>query len=195
MKPNKTYLKGKSVFIVSLLVIIATALTVYVTGINFHRSITSNFYISLGIIAATLFLFLTYGLYKGVRIADNFPKLKDFKIREWFRNGNGTVGDVPDIGIDVSDGIGGAIISVILWMLMSIVLVFLLVVLETIFWFSLFMILVMLYWVFFRAMRLVFSKAHHTQNDLGWSTVYALGYTFLYIGWIFGIVYATTVFK
>ena len=81
MKPNKTYLKGKSVFIVSLIVIVVTILTVYASGIHFQRSITSNFYISLGIIAVTLFSFLTYGLYKGVSLEDDFPKLKRSAMR------------------------------------------------------------------------------------------------------------------
>ncbi|MEM6687557.1 MAG: hypothetical protein AAF617_17400, partial [Bacteroidota bacterium] len=66
MKPSKTYLKGTSVFIVSLIVVVITTLTVYLSGIHYHRSITNNFYISLGIIAIALFSFLTYGLYKGI---------------------------------------------------------------------------------------------------------------------------------
>ncbi|UGU17969.1 hypothetical protein LS482_08815 [Sinomicrobium kalidii] len=72
-------MKGKSVFVVSLIVIGITILTVYLTGINYNRSLTSNLYLSLGIIATTLFLFMTYGLYKGIGLIDNFPKFRNFK--------------------------------------------------------------------------------------------------------------------
>lgn len=196
MKPNKTYLKGKSVFIVSLIVIVVTALTVYFTGINYHRSITTNFYMSLGVIAAVLFLFLSYGLYKGIAIEDNFPKLKGFELKKKLSE-NIFQGDTSgfDIGDGIGEGIAGVIASIILWIVFSIVLIFLLIVLETVVWFSLALILAMLYWVFFRAMRLVFSKAAETENNLIESISYAFSYTIIYVGWMFGIVYITTLFK
>ncbi|WP_420570853.1 hypothetical protein [Kordia sp.] len=192
MKPQKTYLKGKSVFIVSLLVIVVTALTVYFTGFHYHRSITANFYMSLGIIAAVLFLFLTYGLYKGITLKDNFPKLESFEFKNGFSK-NIFTGNSS--GFEIGEGIEGIIISIVVWIVFSIVLVFLLIILETVLWFSIALILAMLYWVFFRAMRLVFSKASQTQGDLGVASLYAFGYTLMYTGWIFGIVYITTIFS
>ena len=192
MKIKQPYLKGKSVFIVSLLVIGITVLTVYITGINYNRSLTSNLYISLGIIATTLFLFMTYGLYKGIGLIDNFPKFRNFKSGESFVN-SGPTTDLPNIV--VGDGIGGLILSILLWIAMSLLLVILLIVLEAIFWFSLFIILTMLYWVFFRALKFVFRKSVETKNNFGISTIYSLGYTTLYIGWIFGIVYLTEIVK
>ena len=114
MKPNKTYLKGKSVFIVSLIVIVVTALTVYLSGINYHRSITNNFYISLGIIAVTLFLFLSYGLYKGIDLEDDYPKLKGFNLRNKLNDMSHFDG-ASDFDFDVGEDIGGIIISILLW--------------------------------------------------------------------------------
>ncbi|WP_289045269.1 hypothetical protein [uncultured Olleya sp.] len=70
MKAKQTYLKGKSVFIVSLIVITITALTVYLTGINYNRSVTLNLYLSLSIIGTVLILFMTYGLYTGIKLKD-----------------------------------------------------------------------------------------------------------------------------
>ncbi|NRS93227.1 hypothetical protein HNQ03_002314 [Chryseobacterium sp. 16F] len=52
----------------------------------------------------------------------------------------------------------------------------------------------MLYWVFFRALRLVFSKYPDTQGKLEFAALYSLGYTFLYVGWFFIIVYLTEFF-
>ncbi|UOX33300.1 hypothetical protein LXD69_14800 [Flavobacterium sediminilitoris] len=66
MKIKQAYLKGKSIFIISLFVIGITILTVYLTGKNYNRTVTSNLYISLSIIGTILFFFMTYGLYKGI---------------------------------------------------------------------------------------------------------------------------------
>lgn len=191
MKAKQTYLKGKSVFTVSLFVIGITILTVYLSGENYQRTITSNFYMSLGIIGAALFLFMTYGLYKGVKLKDDFPKFKDYKAGEFV---SGSAG-IPDIPFSPStDGIEDFIVSVLLWIAMSIAIFLLFVVLDVALWATLFILLTMLYWVFFRALRLVFSKSADSQGDIGISIFYALVYTTLYLGWIFGIVYLSQLF-
>jgi hypothetical protein len=192
LKIKQNYLKGKSVFIVSLLVIGITILTVYLTGINYNRNLTSNLYLSLGIIATALFLFMTYGLYRGIGLIDNFPKFREFKRGEIIGNTQPTF-ETPSI--DVGDGIGGLILSILLWIGMTILIIVLLIVLEAVFWFSLFIILAMLYWIFFRALKFVFNKSKDTKGDIGISAVYSLTYTLLYVGWIFGIVYLTEIMK
>ena len=186
MKAKQTYLKGKSVFIVSLFVIGITVLTVYLTGENYNRSITSNLYLSLSIIGIVLFMFMTFGLYKGIGLNDNFPKFREFKTGELISN-SGTTPDLPSL--DVGDGISGMIISILLWIGMTIVVFILLILLEAFFWISIFIILTTLYWVFFRALKLVFSKSIDTKGSISVSIIYSLSYTILYLGWIFGIVY------
>ena len=186
MKAKETYLKGKSVFIISIIVIGITVLTVYWSGINFNRTVTSNLYLSLGIIGTCLFIFMTYGLYTGIEIIDNFPKYKDFKSRDVI----GSSGELPDVAnVDIGEGIEGIILSVILWIAVTIFFVIALIVLEAIFWFSLSVITTMLYWVFFRALKLVFSKKDETRGNIQSSVIYSLGYTTLFTGWIFGITY------
>lgn len=153
---------------------------------------TSNLYLSLGIIATALFLFMTYGLYSGIGLIDNFPKFRNFKSGDFIANsGTGPTMELPSVG----DGIGGLILSILLWIGMSILFVILLIVLEAVFWFSLFIILAMLYWIFFRALKFVFNKSKDTKGDIGISAVYSLTYTLLYVGWIFGIVYLTEIMK
>lgn len=188
MKAQQTYLKGKSVFIVSLIVIGITILTVYLTGENYNRTITSNLYLSLSIIGAVLFLFMTYGLFTGIGLTDDFPKFRNFKTGDVFAQ-SGAVPNIPSV--DVGDGIGGFIMSILLWIGMTILMFVLLILFEAIFWISIFIIFAMLYWVFFRALKLVFSKSKATKGDIGISAVYSLTYTALYLGWIFGIVYLT----
>ncbi len=192
MKSKQPYLKGRSVFIVSLLVIGITILTVYLTGINYNRSLTSNLYLSLGIIATALFLFMTYGLYFGIGLIDNFPKFRNFQTGDLTRSSSPSI-DISSI--DFGDGIGSLILSILLWIVMSILFVVLLIVLEAVFWFSLFIIFAMLYWIFFRALKFVFKKSIDTKGNIGISAVYSLTYTLLYIGWIFGIVYLTELIK
>ncbi len=188
---KKNYLKGKTVFIVSMIVILATFLTVWLTGVNYNREITSNLYLSLSIIGVILFLFMTYGLYKGVGIEDNFPKYRSFKKGDLIGSTHPGTIETPDA--DVGDGIAGLILSIVLWILMTIAMIVLLILLEAIFWFSLFIIIMMLYWIFFRALKLVFSKSDKTFGDIFSSISYSLTYTILYLGWIYGIVYLTEI--
>ncbi|MFD0976989.1 hypothetical protein [Salinimicrobium gaetbulicola] len=188
---KKNYLKGKTVFIVSMIVILATFLTVWLTGINYNREITSNLYLSLSIIGVILFLFMTYGLYKGVGLEDDFPKYRSFKKGDLFGSTHPGTIETPDT--DVGDGIAGLILSIVLWILVTIAMIILLILLEAIFWFSLFIIIMMLYWVFFRALKLVFSKSDKTFGDIFSSISYSLTYTILYLGWIYGIVYLTEI--
>lgn len=186
MKATKTYLKGKSVFVVSAIVIAVTSLTVYFTGIHYHRSVNDNLLISLSIIAIVLFVFMTYGLFKGIGLVNNFPKFKKFKSGEMI---DLPMGKNSVSSVDVGDGIEGLLISIVSWILLTIAFVIFLVFLEAVLWLSIFVILAMLYWVFFRALKLVFSKAEITQGHFFKSIAFALGYTLLYTGWIFAIVF------
>jgi len=134
---------------------------------------------------------MTYGLYTGIGLIDNFPKFRNFKTGDL--SGASQYMDTPSI--NVGNGIGGLILSILLWIGMTILLIVLLIILEAVFWFSLFIILAMLYWIFFRALKFVFNKSKDTKGDIGISAIYSLIYTLLYVGWIFGIVYLTEIIK
>ena len=189
---KKNYLKGKTVFIVSLVVIGATFLTVWLTGINYNREITSNLYLSLSIIGFILFVFMAYGLYRGIGLEDNFPKYKNYKKGEFLNYS--APESFGNSDADVGEGIAGILISIVLWVIMTVAIILSIILLEAIFWFSLFIIVMMLYWVFFRALKLVFNKSHKTVGGLLLSISYSLTYTALYLGWIFAIVYLTEIF-
>lgn len=188
---KRKYLKGKSVFLISLLVVGVTFLTVWLTGINYNRDITSNLYLSLSIIGSILFLFMSYGLYTGIGLTDNFPKYRNFKRGDFLSY---TTPDADLSGADAGEGIAGVIVSIVLWVVMTIAMILLFILLEAVFWISIFIILTMLYWVFFRALKLVFSKADIAKGNLSNAVFYSLSYTALYLGWIFGIVYLTQLF-
>ncbi|GAA4371648.1 hypothetical protein GCM10023186_00290 [Hymenobacter koreensis] len=46
----------------------------------------------------------------------------------------------------------------------------------------------MLYWIFFRALRLVFRHSAECKGQLGKSIRYGLIYTLLYNGWLYSII-------
>lgn len=139
-----------------------------------------------------LFLFMTYGLYTGIGLIDNFPKFRNFKRGDIVENTSPSL-DLPSVS--AGDGIGGLILSILAWIGMTILMIILLIVLEAIFWFSIFILLTMLYWIFFRALKFVFNKSKDTKGAIRISAAYSLGYTLIYVGWIFGIVYLTEIMK
>ncbi|WP_232730362.1 hypothetical protein [Lacinutrix sp. Bg11-31] len=129
---------------------------------------------------------MTYGLYKGISLKDNFPNFKNYEVGNYISSS----GDMPDLPFfEGGDGIGGFIISFLVWIGMTILIFLLLILIEIAFWFSIFIVIMMLYWLFFRALKLVFRKSKTTQGDIGISALYSLGYTILYLGWIFVIVF------
>lgn len=184
MKPKQIFLKGASLFIISLILIVITVLTVYLTGVNYDRSFVNNFYVSLGIISGALFLFMSYGLYWGFDLIDNYPNIPQ---------GSASIGDftpeVPNIDLGDSGGGEGLIVSILMWILMAIIFVFLLWILQTVVYLVFTSLMAMLYWVFFGALKQVFSKSSFTRGHLGYSLLYALVYTLAYTGWIFVIMY------
>jgi hypothetical protein len=191
MQQKRETLKGKTIFIVALITIGLTFLTVYLTGINYNRSLTLNLYLSLGIIAITLFLFLTYSLYKGTRLIDNYPEFRKYQPVTIFHGTNRN-----DFGgFDVGDGIVGILLSILIWIGMAILMVILLVIFEAIFWLSLFIIFASLYWVFIRALKVVLYNARQTRGKLSASIFNALKYTALYTGWLFGIALVVDLLK
>ncbi|MBP2615493.1 hypothetical protein [Chryseobacterium jejuense] len=98
---------------------------------------------------------------------------------------NGFDFDPPAVG----DGIGGAILSVVVWFIFSILLVFLSYFLGLFFWSSILFLAAMLYWIFFRALRHVFKNSGKCKGDIVKSFGFGFLYSFLYILWIYGIIF------
>lgn len=86
MTTRPEYLSGKSFFIISLLVIGLSVVLVYSIGLSFDKSLGAKIYTALSLIASCLFLFMTYGLYTGIGLIDDFPKFKHFKRGKLFEH-------------------------------------------------------------------------------------------------------------
>ena len=195
--PNKRILiDSKKIFTISLIIIAITVLCVWFYGIGKHKTIIENSLISTSILSIAFFLFITISLYNGTKLKDSVGKLTDTfdaKKLNFLKeiNGDSFFGNsLPEIG----EGIGGIIASIIFWILATIIISYLFFALGAIIWMSILIFLAMLYWVFFRALRLIFKKSAECSGNIERSVFYGITYTLLYNFWIYGIILLTKMY-
>src|SRR5687768_4615897 len=68
---------ARSIFIVTLIVVVLTILGVYFWGLGHHRSFFENSMMSTTVLATAFFSFTTIALYRGVKIRDDVGKMTD----------------------------------------------------------------------------------------------------------------------
>lgn len=191
---KRTLIETKNIFIVSILVIAITMLCVWFYGIGKHKTIIENSLISTSIISIAFFLFISISLFNGTKLKDNVGKITDkinSKKLDFLKDLTPTDLNGLELGADIAEGIGGIIMSIILWIIVTIFLSFLFYALGTIIWFSILLFLGMLYWIFFRALRLIFKKSAECSGNFEKSIFYGLTYTILYNFCIYGIILLT----
>lgn len=190
---NRILIDSKKAFVISLMSIAITLASVWFYGIGKHKTVIDNSLISTSVLSIAFFLFITISLYNGGKLKDNLGKITDHfdsKKLKFLKdiNGDGGFGDsIPEIG----DGIGGIIGSIILWIFVTIIISYLFFALGTIIWLSILTFLGMLYWIFFRALRLIFKKSSECKGNIERSIYYGFTYTILYNFWIYGIILLT----
>jgi hypothetical protein len=195
MRKPKTYIliESKSVFKISLIVIALTILGVYFWGLGRHNTFFENSIISTTILSIAFFSFITIGLFKGVKLKDNLGKVVDkFKTIDTSDFSSNLASSGP---IEVGEGIAGIIFSILLWIVMAIVLAIALWIFSNVLVVAILTFIAMLYWVFFRALRLVFKNSNKSKGDLIESIKWGFTYTILYNFWIYGIFIVTTYLK
>lgn len=193
MNSRKSYLSGNSVFGVSVVVIITTFIIVYFLGVNEERKLTTNFFISLSVLGFILIVFMTYGLYRGIGLSDDFPKVTKIKAGDYLSvNSAGDSIHSPMIDFD---GIEGVLVSIVFWIIATVVSIIFMLLIEFIAFYAIFIVVGILYWVYFRALKLVFNKASVTKGNIALSIGYSVFYAFLYLGWIYGVVYIVSQFR
>ena len=191
MKANKATRRlfyGRTILIATLATAIITILLVFFTGLESHRSVINNALISLSILAAAFLIFLSTGLYYGVQVVDNLKG--KFKLR-WGNTDTWSPPVIADVDMDIENGCLGGILAWIVAALVSIILLFFL---QTIVWAAFAILIGAIYWVLIRALKLIFSRSGDCKGQLGKSLSIALTYTVLYIGWIYGIIYISSLF-
>jgi hypothetical protein len=178
-------LSGRWAALLSFFTIILVALVVFLLG---HKAFIKELEITLLIISLCLFSFLFIGLYRGVRV-----KNKPIVEGEWKSLGSEKYLDVMSYGpdftpaLEIGEGLGGMILGIIAWILITIVALFLLFFLANILWGVVFVLGVVIYWIFYRALRLAFVKSRLCKGKFGQSLGYSSLYTGLYIGWFISL--------
>jgi hypothetical protein len=159
---------------------------VWLFGLGQHNSVYTNALLSTSILSTAFFIFLTTGLYIGIRWKDNMSTLREKLSNRSFPNlGNLTSGDA---WVDAGDGIGGLIVGIVLWLVAGVLIWLFLWLFGVVLWTAVIAFVAMLYWVFFRAMLMVFKHVPHCKNRLLPSAGYGLIYTILYMGWVYFVI-------
>lgn len=179
-------LTTKSVFFISVIVVIITIAGVWFWGKGHQKNLYEDSIISTSILSTVFFLFISIGLYNGVKLKDNLGKIVDKFDKK----------DIPDFSdvigsgsvFDGADGIAGFLVALLLWIVVGIVLSLLLWLLSAIIWILILILAAMLYWIFFRALRLIFKNSFKCKDNYMMSIKYGLLYTFLYTVWVYGII-------
>ncbi|NIF05046.1 hypothetical protein F3J23_06285 [Chryseobacterium sp. Tr-659] len=186
--PKKQLLSTRFLFYSTLAIIGLVVLSVWISGINSHRSLFQNSIVSTSILAGSFFLFISIGLYYGLKLKDN---LGSILTKERIKRYSDKTPKIDGLDFDpplVEDGIGGVILSIVLWIVFSILLVFLFYFLGLFFWSSVLFLTAMLYWIFFRALRLVFKNSGKCKGRVLKSFGFGFLYSSLYVFWIYGII-------
>jgi hypothetical protein len=197
------------VVLITLPVIVTITVLVFVLS---DRSVFVESQITLAIISLCLFLFLTTGLYRGVRLERPGKDELDRSIMQFESRAQGsrsTSSDFfgllfsfgpPDLshvklphidlkGVpDAGDHLVGCLVTLVLWTVVLALLAILLWMLAQ-FIAALPVFAVVLYWVFYRALRVVFARSKACRGKLLRSMEYGLLYTLLYTGWIFALLW------
>ncbi len=190
MVNSRKVLRAKLAFYISLLVTISIILIVFLIG---PKNIYNDLLTSVSILSLLLFFVITGGLYKGMSVVDDMPKLTNkFKFSDFFLVDNF---DTNKIEIDFGEGISGIIFGVLFWIIFTFLISFLLSMLLASIWSLILVIIMVLYWIFYRAVRLIFRKSEICKGNLMESIKYGLLYTVLYSIWFYAILYLSNFYN
>jgi hypothetical protein len=180
-KKRYPIVNAKIVTLLSFLTILLTLALVFLIG---HKTVFLRLEITLAIISICLFIFLFTGLYIGIRIQHE-PIFKEKWRPLKSKWDTADLFSLDTFGITLGEGIIGILLSMLLWIVLSIAIIILLIIIANMLWGVIFILGVMLYWLFYKAYRYVFKKSRLCRHRIGLSLKYSLLFTILYTGWIY----------
>ncbi|MEG0925349.1 hypothetical protein [Chryseobacterium sp.] len=154
--PRRSFLETKYLFYSTLAIIAIVIVSVWISGKGDHRSLFQNSILSTSILAGGFFLFISLGLYYGLKLKDNIGSILNKERLKKYPDKAPTIDNFDFDSPIAGDGIGGAILSIVLWIVFSIVLIYLSYFLGLFFWSAILFLGAILYWIFFRALRFCF---------------------------------------
>jgi hypothetical protein len=190
MNKRTNLITSKPLFTITVIIAVITILAIWLFGLGQGRTLFENSILSTTILSVAFFLFITIGLYKGIKLKDNVGKVTD-KIK--FPQ-DISLPDTSAISLE-GDGIAGIILAIFFWIFAAILIVLFLWMFGAFLWFAILGFIAMLYWIFFRALRLVFKNSYKCKGKLAISTAYGFAYTVLYNFWIYIIIFLTHYFS
>ena len=184
-------INSKTVFISTLIVGPSLTLIIYFSGINEHRTLYLNSLLSTTLISAILLTFLTIGLFNGWKLKDELGNFRS-KFNLW-KKPTATTLDTSyyDPSIIGEGGIEGFLLSLVIWIVLGFFGSFIFWWLGAFIWVTILIPAGLLYWIIFRAFRLIFRNSAKIKGDFIKSFGIALLYTFLYNCWIYAIIFGT----
>ena len=192
---KRQFVDSKKAFILATLFGAATIIFFWLFGLRTHKSVIENATISTSILSVAFFVFLFVNLYRGAKLKENLGKITD-KFDSKKLGGLKDVSPTDGEGIpDVGEGIGGIIVSILLWIVVAFVFSYLLWAFAAVLWLSVLFLFAILYWIFFRATRRVFRHSKKCEGQIDYSFIYALFYTVMYSSWIYAIIYFSEAFS
>lgn len=181
------------VLAISFVVLVLAVLGVGFWGLGAYHVFFENPAMSTAILSGVFFLFITIGLFRGVNLKDTFGRIVEkFSMNKPSGNENeaprSNVFSLAGVEVpDVPDGLMGVITSVFLWGLITVVVDLSLWAFTNVLAVTVVSFVVMLYWVFFRAARLVFRNSNRYRGNLLRSMALGVSYAILYNFWIYGV--------
>ncbi|HEV7300527.1 MAG TPA: hypothetical protein VGN72_14270 [Tepidisphaeraceae bacterium] len=147
--------------------------------------------IFLAAVSVCLMVFLTVGLYTGARVKRETEASAKFDPGRWMPDESPSNFDMATdfpAALEVDEGCIGGIVALVIWIVVSVLLVALLTLLVSLFLPVFAVVLTAVFWMFYRALRLVLLRGRKCRGNLLKSAGYAAFYTFLYTGWLLAVV-------
>lgn len=192
-RPN--LINSKTIFVATLIVVPTSILIVYLSGINEHRSLYLNSLLSTSILSLVFLTFISTGLYNGWKLKDSLGNMLH-KFHLWKKPKSTTL-DVSEIEFDIfgGEGIEGCLISIVIWIVVALFGSLIFWALGAFIWGPIVLLAAILYWIIFRAFRLIFRNSAKCKGQLLKSIGVALLFTILYNCWIYAIIFGIHFFN
>lgn len=174
---------------VTMLLVVSVALTAVLVLWLGRRPVVQELEITLGIVAGLLFVFLSVGLHRGVRLKEREPPPLEIPSVQMDADPVDAA-HISDFGLGADGGCLGAIVGLLLSVLVAVVLLGLLSLFMQIAVAILAVLAAGLYWIFHLALRQVFAHSKDCHGRLARSLGFAAWYTILYTGWLFAVLLA-----
>lgn len=185
----RQYIFSKTAVCLVLFVILLTFGFDYFLNLKTSHSLYENALFILSFLSIMMFILMSLGLYYGLKLKDNIGKLTnhiDMKKLPDFSGGTQDISIAMESLGGIAEGMGGFVFAILA------ALVFIMIgwALILVSWFLIIFMMAILYWIFFRAMRLVLKYSIVCKGNLVRSLQYSAFYTFLYMAWFYGVVFS-----